>query len=201
MVLSSPLPPHEKVPGLDDAVRTAISRKQSSEPLDILLTFSNLPYLSLMRSFLHRFGSLHGLHDVIVVELSKGVCDNLAESVPAVLCVVYPVEFGLGRYFTKSFDVLSVVKLEVAMTILSMGYPVLIVDTDIWFFRDPIPELRQMSATNDIVAQVWCRAASCRIVSVSCGVAVCSCTFACSRLPSLAAARVHALPSRCWLPE
>jgi hypothetical protein len=152
----SPLVDHATVPGLEESLLAIHAAKSGDDAADVVLLLANAPFLPMLRNSLYNWARVRHLRDVLVVALSDGVCGPLHDVAPfaAVRCVQYPRAFTEGLFATGEFDVLSVVKLEVAMVVLQLGYTVLLADTDLFYFRDPLPTLREQARGHDLLVQV-----------------------------------------------
>jgi hypothetical protein len=90
---------------------------------------------------------------VFIVGLSPNVCDASDLAATSAVCFQYPQHFQEGNFGSAAFATLVHVKTEVALSVLALGYKVLLIDADIVMVKDPLDGLAASAATWDLQIQ------------------------------------------------
>lgn len=117
---------------------------------DLVVTLGNQGFLDMIENFLATSVLHWAIPNVLVVALSDGVCDRLPSGVH---CFQYPQSFADAKYGSPEFAALVHIKTEVALTVLQLGYSVLLVDGDIIFLQNPLPAFRRDAGAYDVQIQ------------------------------------------------
>ena len=129
----------------------AVVRAAAGSSCDVILTLGNAGFLDMMTNFLTTSVTRWGLTNALVVALSDGVCGNLPPHIP---CFKYPKSFQTSNFGSPEFASLVHVKTEVALSVLQMGYNVLLVDGDIVLLQNPLERFRADAQSFDVQIQV-----------------------------------------------
>jgi hypothetical protein len=127
-------------------------RQAAGTNCEVVLTLGNAKFLPMMLNLLASFARVSAQR-VFIVGLSPNVCDASDLAATSAVCFQYAQHFQEGNFGSAAFATLVHVKTEVALSVLALGYKVLLIDADIVMVKDPLDGLAASAATWDLQIQ------------------------------------------------